>query len=273
MGVRQREPAPLLRRGLEDARVRDDRAARVGAAGQDRRPDRVGFDVHPSVGRGISGLARAGPGRGRAAHLQRRPGARLLPVAKAFEDGTDVCKPQKPDTIAKSLAIGDPADGPYALDLARTTGGSIDSVTDEEIRAGVGLLAETTGIFTETAGGVTVGVLAKLAERGDIDAGERVVVYITGGGAEDSRRQPRVVPHARDRAHGRRLRTRVRGRGASSKDPVGMSSVTVKIPAQLRAATGGEGELEVEGGASGRRSTPSSTSTTACASASPRTGT
>jgi threonine synthase len=104
------------------------------------------------------------------------------PVATAFAEGWDVCKPQKPETIAKSLAIGDPADGPYAVEQARKTGGAVDSVTDEEIRDGIRLLAETTGIFTETAGGVTVGVLRKLAERGDIASGERVVVYITGEG-------------------------------------------------------------------------------------------
>jgi len=104
------------------------------------------------------------------------------PVATAFAEGWDVCKPQKPETIAKSLAIGDPADGPYAVEQARRSGGAIDSVDDEEIRAGIRLLAETTGIFTETAGGVTIGVLAKLAERGAIAAGERVVVYITGEG-------------------------------------------------------------------------------------------
>ena len=104
------------------------------------------------------------------------------PVATAFAEGWDVCKPQKPETIAKSLAIGDPADGPYAVELARRSGGGVDSVTDEEIRGGIKLLAETTGIFTETAGGVTVGVLQKLAERGEIGAGERVVVYLTGEG-------------------------------------------------------------------------------------------
>jgi threonine synthase len=104
------------------------------------------------------------------------------PVATAFGEGRDFCKPVKPDTIAKSLAIGNPADGPYALDLARRSEGSIDSVTDDEIRAGIKLLAETTGIFTETAGGVTVAVLRKLAERGDIDPAERVVAYITGEG-------------------------------------------------------------------------------------------
>ena len=104
------------------------------------------------------------------------------PVAQAYEAGRDVCKPVKPDTIAKSLAIGDPADGPYAIELARRTGGGVDSVTDDEIRAAIKLLAETTGIFTETAGGVTTATLAKLAERGDIGPDECVVLYITGEG-------------------------------------------------------------------------------------------
>jgi threonine synthase len=104
------------------------------------------------------------------------------PVATAFAAGADVCRPVKPNTIAKSLAIGNPADGPYALDLARATGGSIDSVTDQQIRAGIRLLAETTGVFTETAGGVTTAVLTQLAERGEIGPDERVVLAITGEG-------------------------------------------------------------------------------------------
>ena len=104
------------------------------------------------------------------------------PVATAYDTGRDVCRPVKPDTIAKSLAIGNPADGPYALDLARRSGGGIDAVTDDEIREGIALLAETTGIFTETAGGVTTAVLRKLAERGAIGGDERVVVVITGDG-------------------------------------------------------------------------------------------
>jgi threonine synthase len=103
-------------------------------------------------------------------------------VAEAFANGWDACRPAKPDTIAKSLAIGNPADGPYALDLARRTGGSIEAVTDDEIRDGIRLLAETTGIFTETAGGVTTAVLAKLAAKGAIEPSERVVIVITGEG-------------------------------------------------------------------------------------------
>jgi threonine synthase len=104
------------------------------------------------------------------------------PVARAFEQGWNECKPVKPDTIAKSLAIGNPADGPYVLDLARASGGSIDAVTDDEIRDGIRLLAETTGIFTETAGGVTTAVLKRLADEGRIDPDERVVLVITGEG-------------------------------------------------------------------------------------------
>jgi threonine synthase len=122
------------------------------------------------------------------------------PVATAFAEGWDVCKPQRPNTIAKSLAIGDPADGPYALDLARSTDGVIESVTDDEIREAIRLLAETTGVFTETAGGVTIGVLAKLAKAGKIGADERVVAYITGEGlktldaARESFRMQEIEP-------------------------------------------------------------------------------
>ena len=104
------------------------------------------------------------------------------PVSSAFAAGSEVCRPVKPATIAKSLAIGNPADGPYALELARNSGGSVDDVSDDEIREGIRLLAETTGVFTETAGGVTTAVLAKLARRGDIEPGERVVLVITGEG-------------------------------------------------------------------------------------------
>jgi threonine synthase len=109
-------------------------------------------------------------------------GAGCAPVATAFAGGSDQVVPVRPTGIAKSLAIGNPADGVYALDVARTTGGSIDAVADDEIVEGIRLLARTTGIFTETAGGVTAAVLRQVAERGDIGAGETVIAYITGDG-------------------------------------------------------------------------------------------
>ncbi|HEY8303728.1 MAG TPA: threonine synthase [Solirubrobacteraceae bacterium] len=130
-------------------------------------------------------LGLVGGPNGSAPRLPRMNGAQAegcSPIASAFAEKQDVCRPVKPKTIAKSLAIGNPADGPYALEVARESKGSIDSVSDEEIREGIALLAQTTGIFTETAGGVTTAVLAKLAERGDIDPDERVVLVITGDG-------------------------------------------------------------------------------------------
>ncbi len=103
------------------------------------------------------------------------------PVVQAFLNGTEI-KPIKPDTIEKSLAIGNPADGYYALRVLKESGGTAGAVTDGEIIDAIKLLAETEGIFTETAGGVVVGVLKKLAESGEIDNDERVVIYITGNG-------------------------------------------------------------------------------------------
>jgi threonine synthase len=104
------------------------------------------------------------------------------PVSQAFKAGHDVVRPVKPDTIAKSLAIGNPADGPYVLDVARRTGGAVEDVTDEEVRDGIQLLARTEGVFAETAGGVTVAVLKKLVETGQLDPDEETVVFNTGDG-------------------------------------------------------------------------------------------
>jgi threonine synthase len=108
--------------------------------------------------------------------------AGCAPIATAFTDGSDVVVPVKPTGIAKSLNIGNPADGPYALDAVRGTGGAMASVDDEQIRDGIRLLARTTGVFAETAGGVTVGVLKKLVEDGRLDSARETVVYNTGDG-------------------------------------------------------------------------------------------
>ncbi len=115
----------------------------------------------------------------------RVSGAQALgcsPVAEAYLTNSDTIKPVKPKTIAKSLAIGNPADGYFALDVVRRTGGSMCAVTDDEIVDGIRLLARTEGIFAETAGGVTIATLAKLAQSGVVRPDERVVAYITGHG-------------------------------------------------------------------------------------------
>ena len=104
------------------------------------------------------------------------------PIARAFEDGSSEVIPVKPTGIAKSLNIGNPADGPYALDAVRASGGAMAAVDDDEIRAGIRLLARTTGVFAETAGGVTVAVLRRLVEDGRLDSTKETVVLNTGEG-------------------------------------------------------------------------------------------
>ena len=152
-----------------------------------RLPDKIvapiaSGSLSTKIGRGFTEWLDLGLIEGELPAFHGAQAAGCSPVANAYAEGHDVCRPVRADTIAKSLAIGTPADGPYALDLARTTGGSIESVSDDEIRAGIRLLAETTGIFTETAGGVTTATLAKLAEAGELGTDDRVVVYITGEG-------------------------------------------------------------------------------------------
>lgn len=106
----------------------------------------------------------------------------MFPVSVAFKEGHEIVRPVKPDTIAKSLAIGNPADAVYVLDICRRTGGAVEDVTDDEIREGILLLARNEGIFTETAGGTTVACLKKLVETGQLDPTKETVVINTGMG-------------------------------------------------------------------------------------------
>ena len=134
------------------------------------------------VHRGFAQLVDVGLVEG---ELPRQFGAQAegcSPVAQAWARGEDRVQPVRPDTIAKSLAIGAPADGANVIAVARSTGGAVTAVSDDEIIEAIGLLARTTGIFTETAGGVTVATLARLAREGALDPAATTVALITGDG-------------------------------------------------------------------------------------------
>jgi threonine synthase len=115
-------------------------------------------------------------------HIHGAQATGCSPISTAQKAGLDFFKPVKPNTIAKSLAIGTPADGFYALRVMKETGGSAEDVSDDEIRDGIRLLAECEGIFAETAGGVTVGVAKKLIASGKIPANDSAVLCVTGNG-------------------------------------------------------------------------------------------
>jgi threonine synthase len=135
------------------------------------------------VAKGFAELERVGLLEGSAAvRISGAQAAGCAPVATAFAEGSNDIRPVKPSTIAKSLSIGNPADGWYALQAIRASGGSCAAVTDEEVLDGITLLARTEGIFAETAGGVTIASLAKLAASGAVGPRERVVALITGHG-------------------------------------------------------------------------------------------
>ena len=173
------------------------------------------------------------------------------PVATAFLDGSDAIRPVKPKTIAKSLAIGNPADGWYALDVMRRTGGSCAAVTDAEIVDAIGLLARTEGIFAETAGGVTIATLCKLAAvRGHPPRRTRGRPghWPRPQDGRSPGRRAGQHPHGDDYPHPGCLRRRAGGPRDQGDPPM---SVTVRIPTQLRTLTGGAGEVEAEGSSVG----------------------
>ncbi len=152
-----------------------------------RAPDHVVVPIASGsqltkVAKGFTELAEVGLIEPAAPRISGAQAAGCAPVATAFLTGADAVAPVKPRTIAKSLSIGNPADGWYALEAIRRSGGSCAAVTDEEILEGISLLARTEGIFAETAGGVTIATLAKLAASGQVRSDEVVVALVTGHG-------------------------------------------------------------------------------------------
>ncbi|MGH9046176.1 MAG: threonine synthase [Acidimicrobiales bacterium] len=152
-----------------------------------RAPDHVVVPIASGsqltkVAKGFGELAQVGLIERSDVRISGAQAAGCAPVATAFANGADAIAPVKPKTIAKSLSIGNPADGWYALDTIRRSGGSCAAVTDGEVLDGIRLLARTEGIFAETAGGVTIASLAKLAGSGQVRKDERVVALVTGHG-------------------------------------------------------------------------------------------
>jgi threonine synthase len=116
------------------------------------------------------------------------------PIVQSFKKSTSQVEPiENPETLAHSLAIGDPGDGVYVLEKIRRSRGTAESATDKQIIEAIRLLAQTEGIFTEPAGGVSVAVLKRLAERGEIDPDERVVCYVTGNGLKSPEALPNQI--------------------------------------------------------------------------------
>lgn len=152
-----------------------------------RTPDQVVVPVasgsqFTKVAKGFSQFIELGLVEGEAPVLFGAQATGCSPIATAFADGAEVVTPQRPNTIARSLAIGNPADGPYVLDELRRQGGDCGSVPDSEILECIELLARTEGIFAETAGGVTIAALRQMIERGTIDREKSIVAIISGHG-------------------------------------------------------------------------------------------
>lgn len=142
----------------------------------------AGGTILPKLAKGFHELVQVGLVENTGYKIYSAQAAGCAPIVNALHRGTDVVKPVKPDTIASSIAIGDPADGYYVIQAVRDSGGWGESVTDEEILEGIKLLARTEGIFTEPAGGTEVAVAKKLIDSGRIPRNESIVVSITGNG-------------------------------------------------------------------------------------------
>ncbi|NUQ21484.1 MAG: pyridoxal-phosphate dependent enzyme, partial [Gemmatimonadaceae bacterium] len=122
--------------------------------------------------------------------------AGCAPIVRLLESGGDKLVPEIPKTIARSIAIGNPADGPFAVKAMNESGGWAQAVSDEELVEGIRILAETTGVFTETAGGVTVASALALAARGHFERDDEIVLCITGNGLKTTDAVRDVLPKA-----------------------------------------------------------------------------
>ena len=139
-------------------------------------------ELHTKIWKGLTELADVGLIDSAKTNMHLAQPQGCSPIVQAFEKGSRVVQPVKADTLAKSLAIGDPAAGPYAVQTLQETGGTAVAAPEDEIVEGIQLLAETEGIFTETAGGVVISGLRKLAKSGAIKRDEVTVAFITGNG-------------------------------------------------------------------------------------------
>jgi threonine synthase len=152
-----------------------------------RYPDHLvspvaGGTLLPRILRGFRELREVGLAQGELPHVHAAQAAGCAPVVNALNDGLDYPEPVRPDTIAKSIAIGNPADGFQVIEAVRSTGGAGAAVSDKQIVDAIQLLAETEGIFTEPAGGTTLAATIDLVRRGVIEPDESVVVCVTGNG-------------------------------------------------------------------------------------------
>jgi len=139
-------------------------------------------ELHTKIWKGLTELVDVGLINSAKTNMHLAQPQGCSPIVQAFEKGSRVVQPVKADTLAKSLAIGDPAAGPYAVQTLQETGGTAVAAPEDEIVEGIQLLAETEGIFTETAGGVVISGLRKLAKSGAIKRDEVTVAFITGNG-------------------------------------------------------------------------------------------
>ena len=142
----------------------------------------AGGTLLPRIVRGLGELRRIGLVSGELPRVHAAQAAGCAPVVHALDTGLDHPEPVRPNTIAKSIAIGNPADGYQVIESVKATGGAGAAVTDREIVEAIRLLAETEGIFTEPAGGTTLAAAIDLVKRGVIPANESIVVCVTGNG-------------------------------------------------------------------------------------------